>query len=67
MRMRKMNKFELAWVDKYLAEAEALYGTQKDNSVTAYVQEKMINAGLRVKVPIKDFSDFSGIKSRVPL
>jgi len=63
--MRKMNKRELAKVDQFIAEGEELYGTQKDNRVTAYVQEKMIDAGLRVKVPIKDFSDFSGIKSRI--
>jgi len=63
--MRKMNKRELAKVDQFIAEGEELYGTQKDNRVTAYVQRQMIKAGLRVKVPIKDFSDFSGIKSRI--
>ena len=39
-------------------EAEEIYGVQKDNRIIEYVQKGMIDAGLRVKVPVKKFKRF---------
>ena len=53
MRMRKMNEAEREKVADLSNEAELIYGTQKDNRIIAYVQERMIDAGLRIKVPVR--------------
>ena len=53
MRMRKMNEAEREKVADLINEAEMIYGTQKDNRIIAYVQERMIDAGLRIKVPVR--------------
>ena len=51
--MRKMNEAEREKVADLINEAELIYGTQKDNRIIAYVQERMIDAGLRIKVPVR--------------
>ena len=53
MIMREMNEAEREQVADLINEAELIYGTQKDNRIIAYVQERMIDAGLRIKVPVK--------------
>ena len=58
MKMRPMNRKEMERVDQLLAEGEELYGELMDNRVIYYVQEKMIEEGLRVKVPYKEPSSF---------
>ena len=51
MIMREMNEAELEKVKDLIREGEELYGDHNDNRIIEYVQEKMIDAGLRVKVP----------------
>ena len=55
MIMRKMNETEREKVTDLIREAEEIYGVQKDNRIIEYVQKGMIDAGLRVKVPVKKF------------
>ena len=52
--MRKMNEAELEKVKHLIREGEELYGDHNDNRIIEYVQEKMIDAGLRVKIPVKE-------------
>ena len=54
MIMREMNEAELEKVKDLIREGEELYGDHNDNRIIDYVQEKMIDAGLRVKVPVKE-------------
>ena len=56
--MRKMNETEREKVTDLIREAEEIYGVQKDNRIIEYVQKGMIDAGLRVKVPVKKFKRF---------
>ena len=58
--MRKMNETEREKVTDLIREAEEIYGVQKDNRIIEYVQKGMIDAGLRVKVPVKKFKRFLG-------
>ena len=60
MIMRKMNETEREKVTDLIREAEEIYGVQKDNRIIEYVQKGMIDAGLRVKVPVKKFKRFLG-------
>ena len=58
MKMRKMNEVELEKVKDLIREGEKIYGEHDDNRIIYYVQEKMIDAGLRVKIPVKKISAF---------
>jgi len=54
MKMRPMNKIEHRKVRELLREGERLYGSQKDNRIIDHVQKGMIEAGYRIKVPVRE-------------
>ncbi len=52
--MRPMNKAEHRKVRELLREGERLYGSSKDNRIIDHVQKGMIEAGYRIKVPVRE-------------
>lgn len=53
-----MNKAEHRKVRELLREGERIYGPQKDNRIIDFVQKGMIEAGYRIKVPVREPNAF---------